>query len=92
MMEDAIPSMLTYGACVIVAVLAYQYMKKRCVPSNRRLPPGPARLPLFGNMFDLPQEEAWLTYDQWSKQYGTRQQILAQSSLNAHIPQETSSM
>ena len=37
---------------------------------NRRpSPPGPAGLPFFGNMFDLPKKESWKVYLEWSKQY-----------------------
>ena len=37
---------------------------------DRRLPPGPRRLPLIGNLHQIPLQRPWLTYDRWCKQYG----------------------
>jgi len=33
-------------------------------------PPGPKKLPLLGNLFDIPPNCEWLTYAQWTKDYG----------------------
>ncbi|KAJ7873153.1 cytochrome P450 [Mycena leptocephala] len=38
------------------------------------LPPGPRKLPLVGNLFDLPSTFEWETYMEWSKCYGTSYQ------------------
>ncbi|KAF9568160.1 cytochrome P450 [Agrocybe pediades] len=32
--------------------------------------PGPPRLPLIGNLLQMPQTESWATYKQWSETYG----------------------
>ncbi|KAF8527426.1 cytochrome P450 [Hysterangium stoloniferum] len=42
-------------------------------PSSHRktLPPGPKKLPLIGNLLDIPRTRAWLTYTVWSKVYGS---------------------
>ncbi|KAK7449239.1 hypothetical protein VKT23_013384 [Stygiomarasmius scandens] len=34
------------------------------------LPPGPAGIPLLGNLFDMPQERDWETFAKWGDQYG----------------------
>ncbi|KAI0317969.1 cytochrome P450 [Amylostereum chailletii] len=33
-------------------------------------PPGPRPLPLVGNLFDIPKNNPWATYANWSKKYG----------------------
>lgn len=36
----------------------------------RRHPPGPKGLPVLGNILDIPKEDAWRTYAEWSRQFG----------------------
>ncbi len=36
-----------------------------------KLPPGPKRLPVLGNIFDIPTDEAWKVFQKWGEQYGT---------------------
>ncbi|KAF8525402.1 cytochrome P450, partial [Gautieria morchelliformis] len=35
-----------------------------------RLPPGPPRKFLLGNVLDMPTQQEWVTFSQWAKQYG----------------------
>lgn len=37
---------------------------------DRKLPPGPPRLPIIGNLHQAPTHVPWVTYQQWIKQYG----------------------
>lgn len=34
------------------------------------LPPGPAGLPLIGNLLDMPSDSDWLTFAKWGELYG----------------------
>lgn len=38
---------------------------------GRPLPPGPRRLPIVGNLFDIPKRHPWIAYEAYSRQYGT---------------------
>ena len=50
------------------AIILYFYIKTRR-RSSLPLPPGPKKLPLLGNLFDMPKNEQWLKYIQWGKQF-----------------------
>lgn len=46
------------------------FILKRKV-KNPPYPPGPSRLPIIGNLRDLPSQQEWVTYANWSRKYGT---------------------
>jgi len=52
----------------LLAVLLVYVWKRRA--STSQLPPGPPGYPIIGNVFDIPQDHAWLTYNEWAKKYG----------------------
>ena len=46
----------------------YFYAKTHKRPSLS-LPPGPKKLPLPGNLLDLPKTERWLKYIEWGEEF-----------------------
>ncbi|KAE8366042.1 cytochrome P450 [Aspergillus caelatus] len=55
---------ITIFLALLVLRLLYEYYR------DRRLPPGPKRLPFIGNIHQVPQVLPWRTFHQWSKKYG----------------------
>lgn len=60
------------GQYAAVVVLLYILYCLRVRSSGvKDLPPGPKRVPFFGNALQLPQKDQHITMTQWSHRYGT---------------------
>ena len=68
---------------LIVVVLIVLYLKSvaqwRARTRGLPLPPGPRRLPIVGNMFDLPRSRQWVGYRDLSRELGERDCTFLQS-------------
>ncbi|KAJ7460150.1 cytochrome P450 [Mycena latifolia] len=73
----------------LAATLYFLYLRRN--RSQLPLPPGPAKLPLVGNLFDVPTHFQWEKYMEWSKEYDSDiihlnlagQSVIVLSSLEA---------
>ncbi|KAI0064833.1 cytochrome P450 [Artomyces pyxidatus] len=74
------------GALVLVLVINNR-RKRHGLP----YPPGPRGFPIIGNMFDLPNDRFWLTYESWAKVYGDIMslQVLGQVIVIVQSPRTT---
>lgn len=50
-------------------VLVLGYFIRKYLRSAK-LPPGPRRLPILGNVLDAPEGSPWVAFNKWVKEYG----------------------
>ena len=56
------------AVCIVLfgTIFCFGSQSKTALP----LPPGPRKLPILGNLLDLPTKFEWETFQAWSKRYG----------------------
>ena len=78
-MFDVTP-VLTALSLLSLVLLSRLFFSKKHAP----LPPGPKRLPLIGNLLDMPSEQEWLTFAQWGEKWGMYPPSLSISPCSSH--------
>ena len=66
-MDPRIADAVVLVAFIVTLVL---YLRRFYRTSSLSLPPGPRRLPLVGNLLQLPTSYEWKTYHKWCKELG----------------------
>ncbi|KIJ35877.1 hypothetical protein M422DRAFT_257346 [Sphaerobolus stellatus SS14] len=57
-------------AFLVTLSVAFLVNSRRRIPRGLKLPPGPPKKFLVGNVFDMPKEREWETFGKWAKEYG----------------------
>lgn len=65
-----LPSMFPAILLSLVVLFIYHRSRSRRPPPGTNLPPGPTRLPIVGNLFNIPHERSWLIYTDWATTFG----------------------
>jgi hypothetical protein len=69
----------------LTAIFGLLFVKMAISWSKRpKYLPGPPRLPLIGNLLQMPESEAWVTYKKWGETYGALVGILTSPRMSTH--------
>lgn len=55
---------------LVGGALLLSWIVQHLLKPAQHLPPGPKGLPIVGSLFDINNERPWITYGQWSREYG----------------------
>ncbi|KAI9458895.1 cytochrome P450 [Lactarius psammicola] len=79
MPDVVLVDLLVVALAFLVVSTLYSRGKQKKLP----FPPGPKRLPVVGNLFDMPAGAEWITYKRWGKLYNS--DMLHVDVLGMHI-------
>lgn len=64
------PGILNVLDLVLLAVALVLIKKLLTTQNASPLPPGPRKLPLLGNLLDMPSSQEWIGFTEWGKKWG----------------------
>ncbi|PIL22724.1 cytochrome P450 [Ganoderma sinense ZZ0214-1] len=70
---DSVRDVLPLPLVAVLLLVVHLYLRRSRLAARSRghpLPPGPPRLPILGNLFDIPKDVPWEVYRNLNRQYG----------------------
>jgi hypothetical protein len=75
------PSYFATALLILSLSVALKKVRKNKLP----LPPGPKKIPLLGNLLDIPKQNEWLTYHRWCKDLSEFPSLAHTAPSRSHI-------
>ena len=79
-------SALTITDFVAIALAIWLLKKIASHKAAARLPPGPRRLPVIGNLLDIPAEYPWKAFREWGQRWGKFDAFVSSTGGSLIIP------
>lgn len=81
-MADPTFNWLDFGLAMLGILILTRLMVKGNSQAAALLPPGPKKIPIIGNLLDMPSEREWETFTKWGQKWGTSSYMQRYSSKN----------